>query len=212
MTSCERFLPHFSEYLEGTIPVQLKAEFEAHLRGCENCRNTLHRMQMLQSRLQNLPVVRTSNAFHIVLRSRIRHELERPTLWERLIDSLQMNRIPAYAAAAVLLLAISYGSARFFFHSGSTTQKQASPVSMLESQAVPGALVVQKHGSQVEERIHFILDEVPAGLLTGEGAPLSSKGLQAFRKEERISQQDSAGMVGTGTRMISVRKAATVTF
>jgi len=214
MASCERFLPHFSDYLEGTIPIQLKAEFEAHLRSCESCQGVLQRMKVLQAQMQQLPRVRTSNAFHIVLRSRIRHEMERPTVWERIFDSFQGSRWPAYAAAAVLVLAISYGSVRFLFRTGTEVSgKSAVPTSLLGERRAPGAVVVQKPGGQVEERIHFILDEVPASLLLNHGQSLSSEGLRAFRSEEQISREDSVALTaGHGGGAFSVRKAATVTF
>ncbi len=213
MASCERFKPHFSDYLEGTLPIHLKAEFEAHVSHCESCSSVLQRMKALRTQMQQLPAVHTSNAFHIVLRSRIRHELERPAFWERVFDSFQTSRLPAYAAAAVLLLAISYGSARFVFHRNSAVpQNSGLSATALESRTIPGAVVVQKRGSQVEERIHFILDEVPASLLAKDSQPLSSEGLHAFQSERHVSQRDSMDLAGRRAAAFSVRKAATVTF
>jgi anti-sigma factor (TIGR02949 family) len=36
--NCPDLLSNISDYLDGTLPADLCAELEAHMRGCENCR------------------------------------------------------------------------------------------------------------------------------------------------------------------------------
>ncbi|HHM23675.1 MAG TPA: zf-HC2 domain-containing protein [Bacteroidetes bacterium] len=212
MTSCDKFVPYFSEYLEGTIPVQLKLEFDAHLQECEHCRGVLHRMEQLQMRMRQLEPVRTSNAFHIVLRSRIRRELEAPTVWERIQGYFQVNRVPAYAAAVALLMLISFGSMRLLFHSESSTSQAPSLTGTeLLPGGLTGAVVVQQRGKQVEERLHFILDEVPASVLLGKGQSIDSQTMRSAVQEAERLQQDSLFSPYEGN-FPNLRRAATVTF
>ncbi len=211
MTSCDKFLPHFSDYLEGSVSQALKAEFESHLNQCENCRGVLHRMELLQHHMRQLEPVHTSDTFHIVLRSRIRRELEKPTFIDRVAAYFQTNRVPAYAASVALLLLISYGSLQVIWHWGQkNTQPKGMPTATIQSNGLSGTIVVQKKGNQVEERIHFILDEVPANAMMETSQALDSDFLEAFREEGR---QDSTRLNAPGSEDFpQIRRTATVTF
>ena len=43
--SCQELVELVTEYLEGTLPVQDRQRFEAHLAGCQGCTNYLAQMR-----------------------------------------------------------------------------------------------------------------------------------------------------------------------
>lgn len=44
--TCIEMVEIITEYLEGTLPPSDRARFEAHLEGCEGCRNYLDQMRL----------------------------------------------------------------------------------------------------------------------------------------------------------------------
>jgi|GEM_PF-1285112 anti-sigma factor RsiW len=170
MPSCDKFRSHFSDYLEGSLEREKKEEVDHHLEHCRECAEVLKRMDSLRAELKRLPAVHTSNAFHIVLRSRLRRELDRPGIWERLLGWLEPYRVPALASAVLILAVVSYLTLHTLQMKGARSLPAgAGSFPALQQAQLKGAVVVQRHGNQVEERIHFLLEEVPGELFVGEG-------------------------------------------
>jgi len=100
---------HLEDYLQrGTVP-PLPAEFEAHLKSCESCRDEVGRMKAQGALMRSLGVqeeIGPAAGFYARVMQRI--ESARPaTIWDALMEPLFVRRV-AYACAAVILFLFSY--------------------------------------------------------------------------------------------------------
>jgi len=211
MTNCDKFLSLYTEYLDGTLSGQSKSEFDGHLKQCADCTAILRRLTALQVRLKELPAVRTSDAFHILLRSRIRRELETQTLRQKVFSYFQTYRIPAYGISVAMLLLISFATYSYF----QQNPKETMPTNLVNSQSTgnqAGAVIVQQQDGKIKERIHFILDELPPEKVLGSGQKIDSNTLHAVRQNQRLKLDSVQTDPSYASRFYQAAHAATVTF
>jgi len=73
MIDCERFLRCLSDYLDGELYVDIRAEFEVHIRTCSSARAMIHTME------QTIVLHRTARgrALPTGVKSRLREALEK---------------------------------------------------------------------------------------------------------------------------------------
>lgn len=160
MASCDKFVPLFTEYLDGNLSGQSKSEFENHLQNCRHCAETVQHMEALQIQLKQLTPVKTSDTFHIVLRSRIRHELEKPSLWDQVVTYFQVNRVPAFATGFAALLLISFLSYNLFFQSNG--QKDVFvPVEVANDQPVTQTFHTpsKQINQPSKQNVYYVIDQ-----------------------------------------------------
>ena len=211
MTNCEKFLPLYTEYLDGALSSQSKLEFDEHLHQCADCTATLRRMKAIQVRLNELPMVRTSDSFHILLRSRIRRELEKTSFKQTVFSYLRTYRLPAYGISFAMLLLISFATYSYFQQS----PKEKIPVISTTSQSggdQMSAVTVQQQGGKIKERIHFVMDEITAESVLGGGQKIDSKSLDATRQNQRLASDSTLAAQSYASRIYQASHAATVTF
>ncbi len=100
---------HLEDYLQHGTVRPLPAEFEAHLKTCEACRDEVGRMKAQATLLRGLSVneeIEPAAGFYARVMRRI--EAQRPvTIWDALVEPLFVRRT-VYACIAVILVLFSY--------------------------------------------------------------------------------------------------------
>ncbi len=197
MISCDQFTSLITDYLDGFLSGERKKQFEEHLLGCHTCKTTFQRVKLVRRHLQELPHIHTSSTFEVVLRSRIRRELERENFFERLLLKLSGNRAPAYGLALVSLAAVSILAFNLFFQTHSATQalRPVTSKSVLVSLPSPQQSKSAVQTPPVEERVRYILDEVALSETSATRTGLNSASLNAHRMatgSSKLSSADSA--------------------
>ena len=79
MGGCDRFKPHFSNYIEKKLDPEITAEMDQHLNNCEKCNKIIHQLYELQSVMAGLPVKKCSEDFNLKLHQRIQSASDRKT-------------------------------------------------------------------------------------------------------------------------------------
>ncbi len=105
--TCKTCRKWMSEFLDGSLDVWRKRDFDEHLKGCPACRNQLHTMQVLQKTLAHLPPIRPSSHFHFALRARLTEELGRGKRFRSGFRLWGLYRRPILVAASLALLIVS---------------------------------------------------------------------------------------------------------
>ncbi|RKY88180.1 hypothetical protein DRQ09_03265 [candidate division KSB1 bacterium] len=75
MISCKEFQSFISDYIDGDVSQFLKAEIEEHLASCNDCSLIVKRTLTIKNYLKNLRKVQASPRFEILLRERLKSEL-----------------------------------------------------------------------------------------------------------------------------------------
>lgn len=179
MTNCDKFVPLYTEYLDGTLSESSRSEFDQHLQKCSECAATLQHMKSLTAQLRQLSPVRTSNAFHIILRSRIRQELEKETVVERIVNLFRVYRWPAFATgiAALLLIFFSY---RTLFQT-ETIPEPNQPLAVQKEQPARFSPKLPGHPQPVED-VYFVIDKFQIEDLLPPGEEINSENLGRSRE------------------------------
>jgi hypothetical protein len=113
MANCDKFVSQYTEYLDGRLSTQIKSDFDQHIHTCQECAESIRNMRALKSHLKGLTQVKTSDTFHVVLRSRIRQELSKESIPEKIINSFRIYKLPRYVigfAALILIVFFSYNT------------------------------------------------------------------------------------------------------
>ena len=106
MMSCMTCRRRMSEYLDASLDVWMKKDFDEHVRMCPACRNQVHTMQTLQKTLANLKPVRPSSRFYFALRARLIEELGRRRPLQIGFHPWVSYRRPILVAASFALLVL----------------------------------------------------------------------------------------------------------
>ena len=109
MAVCYTFLKHINDLLDNEIsPTELQ-NLQTHLAGCSQCRQYLERSKQLKASFSAMPRYKTSDTFDIILREKLRSELNQEKLFKFSLPfdmSLFTNyRKPVFAAAMVVIIA-----------------------------------------------------------------------------------------------------------
>ncbi len=162
MISCEQFSFLITDYLDGFLGGEKKSQFEEHLMACQSCRAKMQRVKFVRGQLHEMALVHTSPTFEIVLKSRLRQELERESFFERIVNVLFLTKAPAYGLAILSLLFVSFFAVNQFFLTGHSKQLAVrSHIENASPEVAHSARVVKKK-PVIEEHVRYVLDEVPA--------------------------------------------------
>jgi len=210
MLSCDKFASLITDYLDGHLSPEKRVTFEEHLFACRNCSLTFQRVKILKARLRQLTPVQTSPAFEIVLRSRLRRELDSLTFWDRILEYFPWGgRIPAFAFSLLLLFLLSYvvvdllkPLASSSEYAGSTAV-QTSSYNLTEFQGPlsPG----NGKASVVEERVTYIIEDVSAEWVSKSGFVQTVQSAESWSNFSRDSLYGypSAPLKGEAMTMIT---------
>jgi len=198
MISCDQFSSLITDYLDGFLGGKKKSQFEGHLMACESCRAKMQRVKFVQKQLREMPLVHASPTFDIVLKSRIRQELERESFFERIVDSLFSTKAPAYGLAVLSLLFISFFVVNQFFFTGISKQQVARSHPQVEANlsGTDHSTVEVTRKPVVEEHVRYVLDEVSVSQTTQNRMGISSASLS----EHQNDSVRRASMSGDSTR------------
>lgn len=157
-----------SEYLDGVSSQDERAGIEAHLQGCDRCNSTLAELEKTVSHLRGLPREEPPPWLTGRIMARVRAEVEKPSLWQRLFYSCHI-KLPIEALALVALCVTGYYIAR----TTSPTVPLTSP-QVLERGASPlSDQAPAKAGDTGGPRDRA--PSVPAGMVPGAKAPATSE-------------------------------------
>jgi hypothetical protein len=104
MIDCYNFKKNISKYLDGAMNDRERLLFEEHRSYCPECGTTFEQLKSIKSRLASLTVYKTSSNFDIVLRSRLRDEINRQRPFLNLETLAPVWRVAFYATAIVVLI------------------------------------------------------------------------------------------------------------
>ena len=97
-----------SDYLEGNLDRSKESRIEGDLAAKANQQRQLKQAQILVQNLHQLPRVQPSESFDTVLRARLRKEAMQQSTWISPFWGWENWRVPAFAAAAAVILAIGF--------------------------------------------------------------------------------------------------------
>lgn len=199
MISCEQFSSLITDYLDGFLGGKKRKQFEEHLMACESCQAKMQQIKLVQKQLREMPLVHTSPTFNIVLKSRLRQELERESFFEHIVNILFSTKAPAYGLAVLSLLFVSIFAVNRFFSTNSTEKiaanfsSQARVVAPIASQS----MAVAKKKPLVEEHVRYVLDEVPASQNLQRHLGINSTDLSEYQNNQINRTSMSADSMGT---------------
>ena len=99
MSDCDKYKIQFSSYLEGELSSTQKKELEDHFTVCNECKETIRQIRIIQNSLQQVPPYTTSPDFEKRLHEQIFHNPEKNGFFP---IPLQNWKIPAMGSALVL--------------------------------------------------------------------------------------------------------------
>ena len=112
--SCEEYEKSISALIDGELEGSQLTKVQAHLDGCKSCQATMKATQAVK-KLVSEKMHREVAPVH--LRARIRRELDKESaklpLWSKVARIFTYNPVPAFAVAALLLIAVGFGIGRF---------------------------------------------------------------------------------------------------
>lgn len=179
-----------ADYLEGDLPIEKRAVFDAHLDGCEECRGEVEELRAIPNLLRRLPDVEPPAMLASDVMRRIRQGEARTTWLDRIQAffgelSSPGIAIPTGAMLAAFLLAATSGkfSIEGLLNYGGAAQpivaRQLAPIppeaAALASrvfrleESAPGVLVSDTSGSPVRSHTSFQLQPVATGVQGGAG-------------------------------------------
>ena len=203
MINCDKFVSLITDYLDGTLGEQEKAEFNEHLLACKNCAPVFQRIKILRQHLKKLPSLKTSSTFEVVLRSRLRRELGRNRNWNWISNPWAKVSVVGLSAAALFLVA--FVSLNYFFTSNNEQRISTNEVNPIGSQA-----------SQVEEQVFFVIEDLPADIFITDQQQLNLPSVALYGervKSTAITNGDSINFSSNQLGFKSYTKSlATVTF
>ncbi len=104
MKHCQRFRDSLLEYFDDELDVQEKKEVEQHLKVCPHCMHFLNQLRRLRSHLRELPTIKTSENFHILVRERIRRDLARQRRAKQSSTIIVRRFVPAFGLTVLVAL------------------------------------------------------------------------------------------------------------
>ncbi|MBN2357020.1 zf-HC2 domain-containing protein [candidate division KSB1 bacterium] len=105
MKICDRIVKEAFNYWDGMLTGQEQEEISTHIRTCPHCEKRFAQARQIRQALRNLPKLKTSPHFHLLLHARMRREVNRKRALLPLPITGWAWQVPAYAAAAIILIA-----------------------------------------------------------------------------------------------------------
>lgn len=181
MANCDKFVSLYTEYLDGKLSPEIKSEFDQHIHTCQECAESLKHMRALKSQLRGLTPIKTSDAFHIVLRSRIRQELEKETIPEKIINFFRIYRWPSFATGVAVLILITLFSYSTIFQPQINNQITSQPIKTLEpSVKTPTHVVTPSPG------VFLVVEQAEKEKIFKRGEMIDSETLQQYRQNLNV--------------------------
>ncbi len=184
MINCDKFVSLFTDYLDGILPGQIKSEFNQHLTDCRECTDRLRQMKALKHHLKKLNPVKTSDIFHVVLRSRIRRELDRHTFAQKIGFYFQTYKVPAFATGTVALILISFLSFYTFFNSENPAG--LTPLSVSDEQAGESlnSGLDSRGNLPRQPDYYYVVEQNPIADFIGTPERINSEALRKMRESD----------------------------
>lgn len=151
MDECKRVEEYFVDYIEGILSSEGKKKIDEHLKNCYHCSSTLKGVLLLRENLKRLKKVKTSENFELALRGKIQREMDRRAPLVKLREVVSLRRLPVYSLVAVFLFFIGY-----------LAWEKFSP----HPQEFPTYPEVISSNIELDERVYYVLDEIPLTLLS----------------------------------------------
>lgn len=209
INDCEQFAKRLSSYTDGEMDKLEKERWEQHLRTCAACSTLLRRVKDLGEQLRNLPQVKVSPDFNVVLRARIRMEQHRRVWPQFLTEPLWGWRLPAFGAAAVLFLAVSLVVFSQFRQNNTNAHKMIVLTPITGSQSRDLYKTKQVVDTSVTKpRINYVLDRVTLDdlLKDRKGVALSSEGLAELERSRSDSLRRLRHRANPPTQYVTHRR------
>jgi hypothetical protein len=156
MTLCDKIGKEAFHYIEGLVTAQERKEITAHLQNCPVCDKRYAQAREIHRSLHSMRKFKTSPHFNVVLQARLRKEGHRrrgQILWPLAGINWQ---VPAYAAAALCLVASGMFIDRVLEQRKSPAA--SSNLMSLETQASPAANRDARAAKKIQ---NYVMSPIP---------------------------------------------------
>ena len=147
MKPCQRFKESLFLFFDDELDILRKKELQQHLSECPHCTLFLDRMRRMRSHLRELPSIKISDNFHILVRERIRRDLARQNR-RRQSSVITVRRLVPAFGIAVLVIAIGYW----------VLDRGVSP----DGSPSNGMRAVNQPSERFEGEIQYVIDDIPS--------------------------------------------------
>jgi len=104
MANCYKYQKYINDFIDNDIDAARKIELEKHIKVCSSCNENLKSSKLLKQTLSSLPRYKTSSTFDIVLRSRLKKEINKSPSLINLPFFPMIRPIPAFAALTIIFI------------------------------------------------------------------------------------------------------------
>lgn len=158
MKSCDRFAKDAFNFWDGLLARQEHETISEHLRTCVFCEKRFAQARMLKQTLHDLPKHKTSPHFNVVLHAKLRTEANRRRGFLPLPLTGWSWQLPAYAAAALFLIAGGVVIDRILNQHPITPQNSYSAATEAETFVVPA---VEKKNGATQKIKNYVMQPIP---------------------------------------------------
>jgi anti-sigma factor RsiW len=153
MKNCERFTDLLSDYAEDGLASAEKRELDVHLQQCSECRSAAEGVVNLRYHLRQMPALKTSPDFEMILRTRIKmgRRAHAAPMWN--FRHLAPRRVATLSAAVVAVVGLIYLWPSFF---GPAFQPASPTIAVSQMQVSPSGIL----SSVSPAKIRYTLDQV----------------------------------------------------
>jgi len=149
MKPCQQFKDPLVHYFDDELDTHQKRELEAHLKICPQCERFLNRIRQLHSHLKELPTLKTSENFHILVRERIRRETARSQGRHASSQTWARRLVPAFGVVTVLtVVGLWLRDNQTVIHNPTNSSQGRS-------------MAAQPSGEGSDDQVQYVIDEYP---------------------------------------------------
>ena len=125
MAICYKYQNYINDFIDNDIDAARKKELEEHIKVCSSCNENLKNLKLLKQSLGSLPRYKTSSTFDIVLRAKLKKEINKSSSFINLPFFPIIRPIPAFAAFTIILIFVGalIGNSLNILNKQKTTQK-----------------------------------------------------------------------------------------
>jgi len=125
MDNCYKYQKYINDFIDNDIDSAREKQLEEHIKVCSSCNQFLKKSRLLKHSLGTLPRYKTSTTFEIVLRSRLKKEINKSPFFINLPFFPIIRPIPAIAAFTIILIFVGVliGNSLNILNKQKTTQK-----------------------------------------------------------------------------------------
>jgi len=188
------------DYLDGELPLDLRARFDAHLEDCDECSIILDQLRQIPGLLQALPDVDPPPMLtHDVMR-RVRMGEAEPRLWDRVRDFLSELTSPGIAIPAGAMLAA-------FFLAVTSGQFEWSPARTTPRPTANELAPIPREATALASRILRPAPPVPVPQMVrgGDGARFTRQPRAVFQLQPvRAGDEAAPGLLPSGPQRVRI--------